>query len=236
MFVVGSHVMKEKVYLLQPVKEFPRWERMLSVLGVTVVDFKLFAKGVFSLQDIEKGLLFADKSQLLYERSISTLCIDHLINNHGTIVVTGPVVPGNFNFRVKELHDTIDPTLVNCQLSDFLNDYSRKFPRLDINLPGLMSIDDKDYKICKINNISRSGARIVSSRPFPQVGSHSKIYIALFGLKKELKLDAKIVRHITPNINNKYQDEFTVKFVDESNSVISNVSNYVDIQYKEKIL
>lgn len=219
------------VKLYQPEAESVKWRFLFNFLGVESAPLRNEKELTQSLLNDEVGLVIFDHI-LLGEvfPALEPSCLQWVARGGG-IALTGQSgccqLPASFLAMVTDISER-DPFTINALLQRFVPTYSRQHPRLGTRLPGLYTRVTGDCQICEIINLSPGGAFVRTAESLPSTGEDLRITVPLFGLRKELELNGRVVSQILPNEANNFAQGFGVKFIAEENSpVFVELNSYV---------
>lgn len=219
--------MEKAVLILSNKTDSSRWQNVLKRLGVEAGVVANGAALSAACRNAGAGLLFIDRQHLTLCTEGVRAAIETWSAKGGAVVVIGSIEGGEIPFSpVEILGNCFDPLVINDLLVRFLPHYSRRQPRLDINLPGLFSVG-KQTNFCEILSIGPGGAFIKTGGGLPEVNSAARIHIPLMGMRKELELEARVVRHVIPCEDNNYLQGFGVSFDGASAQLLADLGEYL---------
>jgi hypothetical protein len=218
--------MKPAIYLFQPLAAGATWQQTLRRLGTDSESIS-DPEGLLSLcRSAKPGILFADRKLLSDALVMLSADVTRWTSQGGAVVITGTSAATPFPFPVEELGECRDPLILNDLLLRYFPDYSRRLPRIDTKLPGLFFVG-KNSQLCEILSIGPGGAFIKTGASLPETGTIVRIIIALMGMRKEIELEANVVRHVLPNEYNNYQQGFGVCFIAADPALLADLGEYM---------
>lgn len=218
--------MKPAIYLFQPPAAGAIWQQTLRRMGT---DPELISdpEGLLSrCLNAKPGILFADRKLLSDALAMLSSGVTRWTSQGGAVVITGTSAATPFPFPVEELGECRDPLILNDLLLRYFPNYSRRLPRIDTKLPGLLSVG-KSSQLCEILSIGPGGAFIKTGTALPETNTTVRIIIALMGMRKEIELEASVVRHVLPNEYNNYQQGFGVCFIAADPALLADLGEYL---------
>lgn len=213
----------------QPEDERAKWRAIFRRLGVDTLlladeqrTADLLCHGPAGLAVLDRQLLAAARDRLL-------AACEWWIDRGGGIALTGAATDLVLPARLQETMTDIsgrDPILINALLQQHLPAYTRRQPRLETRLPGIYSLDGATH-ICEITSIGPGGAFLRTAMRLPVFGSVLRLIIPLLGLRREIEVEAEVVRQVTPSDLNNFQQGIGVAFRCEQALPFSLLAEYL---------
>jgi len=219
-------MIKKRVLVFPLCNEAIQYREVLHRLGI---ESHLIQNEQELLPACRKGpaeLLFVDHRALLAVAPAVSAAIGTWQAAGGTVVLIGPDGEGLPPFATEHLGVCYDPLVINELLVRHLQGYSRKEPRVDIKLPGLVACGERT-QFCEILSIGPGGAFIKTGSALPLLDSAVTMHIPLMGMRMEIEMEARVVRHVLPSEANNYLQGFGVAFSSPDPRQLDAIADYL---------
>lgn len=215
------------VVVAVPKQKRPAVEACLESLGFDVATYDRLDAAVTAVVRQKAGLLCCDAALLAAAPKATRTEIEQLAQAGASALLLlgeahdslfGPAERLPYDFDLNALHET----LRRC-----LNEYSRRHMRLNTSLPGVF-VRRQDSHFCEILNLSAGGAFIKTGTPVTAGEETIRLHIPLFGMKRELEIDSRVVFRVSPNEHNNYQQGAGVSFRMQDTEASRHLETFLD--------
>jgi Tfp pilus assembly protein PilZ len=134
--------------------------------------------------------------------------------------------------------ETLEVPLDLFELFSFIQRQVEKHPRqnlrLRLRLPGMYSIEEEEYILADVLNLSMRGLFFKSSAKVAQ-GDRVNVVFPLFGQSREIEVNSTVLYTIEPKAENNYFQGFGVGFDEMSEQEEENLQLYIREHFLKEV-
>ncbi|HKI50853.1 MAG TPA: PilZ domain-containing protein [Geothermobacteraceae bacterium] len=188
-----------------------------------------------SLEASHPGLLIFGEDLLQSSSEALNRALAHLLHDpaSATILLKGHGPDALHPTETPRLDVPVDLFVLFEKVQACIESHPRRNLRLTVSLPGMVCLGERS-NLAEVISVSRQGLFIKTTF---QLGADDnlRVVLPLFGMKKELELQGKVIYRVEPNVLNNYRQGVGIEFTALAAEEQQILEDYLEKQLLEEL-